>query len=52
MTWGVINCVYIEHNLSTGLCTTLRILKIQYLRELKGIIHKINKGFIHRNYIL
>ena len=52
MTWGAINCICTEHNLSTGLYTTLRILKIQYLRVLKGILHKIDKGFIHRNYIL
>jgi len=45
---GCNNCIYIEHNLSTGLYTTLRILKIQYLRVLKGILHKIDKGFIHR----
>lgn len=48
---GCNNCIYIEHNLSTGLYTTLRILKIQYLRVLKGILHKIDKGFIHRKNI-
>jgi|GEM_PF-5326518 hypothetical protein len=43
MSWGAIYRVYTEHNLSTGLCATSRTLKIQYLRELKGIIHKFGE---------